>query len=112
MDWTSLFIVFGIIAYVASLYHRREVVQKARVAELRRGVAPSFEPPRPEAWRVATTGLVTIVLLVMTGWFAYMEMKSGKVFGAFAQVGVFFGLLFLVVLAMFINTLGRYMRKR
>jgi hypothetical protein len=111
MDWTSFTIALLIGLYGWSEYRRREEVHRSRLADLRRGIAPSMERPRPELWRLLTTGMVLLLLLLFTGWLWLMDVKSGKIFGAYGQVGAFFSCLLLLTLAMFINLTVRYMRK-
>ncbi len=111
MDWFSILLCLGMVGYIYHVYHRREREHRARVAELRRGVAPSFEAPKVRLWNVVSSGLVALVLIVMTSWFAYMEIRSGKTFGAFAQVGLFFGLIGAIVVGMFVTSLRRYIRR-
>ena len=111
MDWTSLIIALGIAGYGAVEYSRRESLQKERIAGLKKGILPSFEPPRPEVWRLLTTGAVEVVLLIFAGWLWYKGIHAGKYFRAFAQVAGFFSILALLVLVMLVNLIGRYKRK-
>ena len=112
MDWTSLVVALGIAGYGAIEYNRREILQKERIAGLRKGVLPSFDLPVPELWQLLTTGGVAILLIVFTGWLWYTGIHAGNYFRAYAQVGGFFTVLALLVLVMLVNLIGRYMRKR
>jgi hypothetical protein len=111
MDWSSFIIPACIVIYGLVEYQRRERVHALRLADLERGVAPSFERPRPRLSNVVSAGVVAFLLLAMTGGVFYMGLRAGKPFGAFAVVWGFFGLLFLVILALFITTFLRYRRK-
>lgn len=111
MDWTTLIIALGIAGYGAVEYRRRESLQKERIAGLRKGILPLYEPPRPELWRLLTTGAVEIVLLIFAGWLWYKGIHAGNYLRAFAQVGSFFSILALLVLVMLVNLIERYRRK-
>ncbi len=111
MDWSTVVISLLLAGYIYLIYRRRERDHRARVALLRQGIAPSFERPRPNIWKVLSGGLVALLLIIMTGWFAYMASLAGKGFGAHARMGLFFGLIGVIVLAMFVDTLRRFMKK-
>ncbi len=111
MDWTSLILaaLIGIFGFVE--YRRRERVHARRLADLRRGVAPSFERPRPQLISVVSTGIVASILLLLALSVFLMGLATGKAIGPLSAVWGFFGLLFLCVLALFVTTLTRYRRK-
>jgi membrane associated rhomboid family serine protease len=111
MDWTSyilpaLIAIFGFVEY-----RRRERVHALRLADLRRGVAPSFERPRPTLFSVISSGIAALLLLLLAISVFLMALATGKVFGSISAVWGFFGLLFLCVMALFVTTLLRYRRK-
>ena len=111
MDYTSLFVVLAIVAYGFNEYHRREALHKIRLAYLQRGLAPPEEAKRVEFWRVLTTGGVALLLAGMVAALFMLEFRTGVKFGPFASVGLLFGLLFVLVFLLFVNTAIRYLHQ-
>ncbi len=111
MDWTSLILAafIGIFGFLE--YRRRERVHASRLADLRRGVAPSFERPRPLLVSVISTGIAASLVLLLALSVFLMALAKGKAISPLSAVWGFFGLLFLCVLALFISTLIRYRRR-
>jgi sterol desaturase/sphingolipid hydroxylase (fatty acid hydroxylase superfamily) len=112
MDWSSFILPVFIIVFGLLEYRRRERVHALRLADLERGVEPSFARPKTTRFKVISSGVVAFLLLLMTiGLFA-MGIITRKPMGPLGWVGGFFGCIFLLVATMFLFTLRRYRRKQ
>ncbi len=112
MDWTSLILPVFILVFGILEYQRREKVHALRLADLEKGLEPSFAPPKTTRVRVISSGVVAFLLLLMTiGLFA-MGIITRRPMGPLGWVGGFFGCIFLLVATMFLFSLRRYRRKQ
>jgi hypothetical protein len=82
------------------------------LADLERGVAPSFARPKPTRLKVISAGVVAFLLLLMTVGLFVMGIITRKPMGPLGWLGGFFGCIFLISGAMFTFTLRRYRRGR
>ncbi len=110
MDWSSFILPALVVIFGLLEYQRRERVHALRLADLERGVAPSFARPKPTLFKVISVGVVTCLLLLMTVGLFTMGIITRKPMGPLGWVGGFFGCIFLIAALLFMFTLRRYRR--
>jgi hypothetical protein len=108
MDYTSLVIALAIAAYGALEYRRREAHHARHLSEVRRGLRPHSEFPRVAVWQVYTTGAVGILLLAFVITLLTLEFRTGVKVGPYIPMAVFFGLMFVLVVLMFLRVFVGY----
>lgn len=64
MDYSSLVIVGGILAYGAHEYRRREQLHRLALRDLQEGKEPTVPETRPAILKLWTTGIVAGLLLL------------------------------------------------
>lgn len=112
MDYSGLAITVGIIIYGIFEYQRREHVHKEVMAYLKRDQMPPDRTPKPEAWRLVTTGSVGVLLLGMTVVFVKLGMHNGRLNPASLPITLIFAALFLLVARMFVRDFVTYRQFR
>lgn len=112
MDWSEFVLPVLVIIFGLLEYRRRERVHARRLADLERGVAPSFARPKPTLFKVISAGVVAFLLLLMTVGLFTMGIITRKPMGPLGWAGGFFGCIFLLSATMFIFTLRRYRRSQ
>jgi hypothetical protein len=112
MDYTGLAITVGIIIYGIFGYQRREKLHKQVMEYLKRDMRPPDLTPKPEAWKLVTTGSTGVLLLGMTVVFVRLALHHGRLNPATLPITLIFAALFLLVARMFVRDYATYKQFR
>ena len=112
MDYTDLVITVGIIVYGVLAYQRREQMHKEAMGYINRGQIVPKQTPQIEAWKLTTTGGMSLVVLAAAVWFTNLGLRIGKADTVLYAFGAIFGLLSLLLVLMFFRDLKKYRKQQ
>ncbi len=109
MDFSSLFIVAGILLYGASEYHRREKLHQTVLRNLREGIQPVVPETKPAVLKLWTTGIVSGILLLTC--LGLLFLRPRIIYGGeyvYILAFMFFTIFLLLLLILLRDTRARH----
>jgi hypothetical protein len=104
----NLEIAGGVVAYAIIEYYRRELRHREAMEYLRRDLMPPAPSLRPRVWTLATTGLICIVLALVTGGFVVLSAVAPNLRMMYGTIAFIFFMIFGLLVTIFMQDLHRY----